>query len=485
MSTNGPTTESLHVSLAGLEEARVESALDVALQRLTELSGQASPGGHDQGQGERTVNFLVKVIDAISGADCRTAAAEKLVAVLASEAPDVAIRCAIGSHNLKRFYDHKLGWLGNESELFTQAADQWSEHDRPPQHIDIIEPDSDPNTEQREAPVARVLRAGGKIELHLPQPSGGGRFVVWIGQTDPSLQMSRVLTPLVGTIASVFWNRPARSWPAAFAGLGRRSKIVATAALVICAVAAIWPTHYRVACQARVDTISQRLISAPFEASLLATNVRPGDSVQEGDVLVELDGRPLRLERESLLAELQQASKEHDVALATRRIADAQQSKLKCVQFERKLELIDDRLNRLEVVSPISGVVVSGDLERYVGSSLQLGQTLMEVAPLDSMVIEVEVPEHEIGFVRDDSDARVRVAAIGGRSIRMRLDELFPAAEIRDDKNVFIGQIKVDNRDLQLKPGMRGEATVYGPLRPWIWSWVRSGVERGLWWIGY
>ena len=67
----------------------------------------------------------------------------------------------------------------------------------------------------------------------------------------------------------------------------------------------------------------------------------------------------------------------------------------------------------------------------------------------------------------------------------MPLGELFPRAEVRDDRNVFVGRIMVDNSKQRLRPGMQGEATTYGPLRPWIWSWVRGGIERALWWIGY
>ncbi len=227
------------------------------------------------------------------------------------------------------------------------------------------------------------------------------------------------------------------------------------------------------------------MVATPFEATLLHANVKPGDTVKAGDILVQLDGRPLRLEREAIEAEIQQISKEHDVALATRRIADAQQTALKRQQLSRQYELLSQRLGQLEVISPIDGVVVSGDLERFVGSPLERGQTLIEVAPMDKLIIEVEIPEYEIGYVSKGAETRIKIDAIGGKSIRLPLEEVYPSAELRDDRNVFIGRIKIDNADQKLKPGMRGDATTYGPLRPWVWSWVRGGIERTLWWIGY
>ena len=398
------------------------------------------------------------------------------------------MRCGIGAGKLSRFFDARLGWLGPESHLHEAAVGRWGDVGSSEQAdrwdaAGEIETEPTPTFQRNRIP--RVIRTSESLVLVLPEPDGDGLFVVWIDHDNLDLPEFGWLNDSVGIIAATFWSRPLYSWPGAVSRLRRRSGTLIDCALVCFSLIAVWPVPYRVACTARVDTMRQRIIASPFEASLLAANFRPGDTVQAGDTLVVLDGRPLRLERESIDAEIQQVSKEHDVALATGRIADAQQSRLKRQKLERRYEMLSDRLKRLEVVSPINGVVVSGDLERYVGSPLELGQTLMEIAPLDYMVVEVEIPAHEINYVHRDAETRVRIDSVGGKSLRMRLDELFPAAELRDDRNVFVGRIHVNNRELNLMPGMRGEAIAYGPLRPWIWSWVRGGVERVLWWIGY
>lgn len=227
------------------------------------------------------------------------------------------------------------------------------------------------------------------------------------------------------------------------------------------------------------------MVAAPFDATLLECRVRPGDHVSKDQVLVELDGRPLRLEREALKAESDHALKEREVALASRRIADAQQAELKQRQLERRVQLIDDRLARLQVRSPIQGVVVSGDLERFVGSPLETGQTLLEIAPLDRLSIEIEIPEYEIGYVASNATARIRFAAAGGRSMQANLQSVSPAAEIRDDSNVFVGRIELDQPDENLRPRMQGDASLYGPRRPLVWRLGRAVWERTLWWIGY
>ena len=144
-----------------------------------------------------------------------------------------------------------------------------------------------------------------------------------------------------------------------------------------------------------------------------------------------------------------------------------------------------DRLGRLDVTSPIDGVVISGELDKFVGAPLERGQGLLEIAPMAEMRIEVQIPDYEIGYVKPGTKTAVKLDAVGGPSMHLRIEDIFPSAELRDDQNVFIGQIRVENTDGTLRPGMLGEATAFGPPRPRVWSWVRPVFERGLWWLGY
>jgi multidrug resistance efflux pump len=234
-----------------------------------------------------------------------------------------------------------------------------------------------------------------------------------------------------------------------------------------------------------VDTLAQRIIAAPFEATLEQASVRPGDQVEDGELLLTLDGRPLRLELEAVEAEIQQISKEHNAALANNRIAEAQQLTLKQKRLDRNRDLLVGRLANLEVTSPIDGVVISGDLEKYTGAPLERGQTLLEIAPLATVRVELEIPDYEIGYVKRGAMASVKLDAISGRSLELQVEDIYPSAELRNDENVFIALVNVENQDGALRPGMLGKAIAYGPVRPRVWSWVRPVLEHGLWWMGY
>jgi biotin carboxyl carrier protein len=466
----------------------VADALDEAVAQLKAAAGHASPplsepshGGSltrqqfasnpaIASQSPSDAKATLDMIEAICGARDRREAIERIVHAIAPPGTSSTVRAGIGGRSLKSLFDCRLGWIGTGSSLFDHVARQWL--GRVSRSTEPVEPDTKIQT------------------VTLPATGGATKCEIWV-HDDPAA--IRWIEPVADTLGTVLFSRPARTIPILSAGLSgsNASKSnsavkfwVAGVALLI-VLTAVWPVRYRVAATVGVETLSGRFIAMPFEARLLEVNVKPGEQVTAGQSLLLLDGRPLRLELEGLQTELQQAVKEREAALASRRIADAQQASLEQKKLQRKIDLVSDRLQRLSVTSPIDGVVVSGDLRRHIGSPLELGQTLLEVAAMDSVAIELEIAEHEIGFVSKGMDTRVKIDAIGGESMDLELQEIYPAAEVREDRNVFIGRIEVPNVDGSLRPGMQGKAVAYGPLRPWIWSWVRGTVERCLWMIGY
>ncbi|TWU43039.1 HlyD family secretion protein [Novipirellula aureliae] len=407
---------------------------------------------------------LFEILGAMASSETRSDAIRSLTTELARQFPGTTVRCGIGGDRLRRLYDHRLGWLGPGSSPHQMAAKYWND----------AELDRTGVTETNES-----------LVICLPRIDRSMTCVVWIHPLRKSQVFTEWLRAIDQTLATVFWSRPQHTLPKAIRNLTRRSLLFIAVTIFFLGLVSLWPVRYRIACTARVKPMSQRMVAAPFEAVLLSSRIKPGTSVRAGDVLASLDGRPLRMEREAIAAEIQQAAKEHDTALATGKVAEAQQAKLRQRQLMRSFELLSDRLNRLQIVSPIDGIVISGELSQFVGAPLELGQSLFEIAPLESMTIEVEIPAYEIGYVKANADTRIRFPAVGGRSIEAPLSELYPAAEIRDDQNIFIGKVEVENRDGKLRPGLKGNATTYGPIRPWVWSWIRSKFERIVWWSGY
>lgn len=482
-------SDSASISAALDGSSSVTAALDEAVAQLKAAAGHTSPVSVEgsparqhysvdpaiAGQSPSDSKATLDLIEAICNAADRREALERIVRAISPPGTSSTVRAGLGSSNLKSLLDCRLGWIGSGSSLFDQVAGQWS--GRAARNTDLVDPDTKIQTV--------TLPSWDEDSTDESVKTTAFRCEIWV-HDDPAA--IRWIQPVAGTLGAVLFSRPARRIPllsGSRSGTSSAVKAWAAGMVLLVVLIAAWPVRYRVSAQVGVETLSGRFVAMPFAARLLDVMVKPGEQVTAGQSLLQLDGRPLRLELETLETELQQAAKEHNAALASRRIADAQQSSLEQKKLRRKIDLVTDRLQRLSVTSPIDGVVVSGDLRGHIGSPLELGQTLMEVAAMDSVAIELEIAEHEIGFITKGMDTRIKIDAIGGKSMDLLLQEIYPAAEMREDRNVFIGRIEVPNVDGSLRPGMRGKAVAYGPLRPWIWSWVRGIVERGLWMIGY
>lgn len=407
----------------------------------------------------------IEWIQLLVAADARSSAIESLAAQLTRYFGVSSVRIASGRAKIRRVYDHRMGWLTRESDLWRNSRELWELNPFDGEWLDQSE---------------EVLSIGLRLSEEVDE-----RCLIWLERPRQLTRSRDALSAPLKSMAMLIQRLPARkmTWMGLLFGRYPMRSIVALtmiATAILC-----FPVPYPVACVAKAEPVGERLVAAPFNAMLASCLVKPGDVVSVDQVLLVLDDKPLKLERESVYAELERAKKEREVALASHKIADAQQAELKQRRLDRQIQLLDTRLASLQVRSPIDGMIISGDLDRLTGAPLELGQALLEIAPLNQLSIELEIPEFEIGYIQEDSETRVRFPAAGGESIYSLLKWVSPAAEVRDDQNVFVAKFDYDNDENAVRPGMKGKAAAYGPLRPLCWRFVRSTYEQLLWWVGY
>jgi RND family efflux transporter MFP subunit len=251
----------------------------------------------------------------------------------------------------------------------------------------------------------------------------------------------------------------------------------ALAAAVLMSAAMALPLPYKIKCDCQVQPFTRRYIVAPFEGRLEKSLVKQGDFVTQGQLLARLDGRELRWELAGLVAERSRAAKQRDSAMATQKVADAQAAKLEMDRLDLKIQLLEHRIENLDVRSPIDGIVISGDLERAEGAPLTIGQTLFEVAPLDNMVVELAVPEADISYAHKGQGVTVRLDAYPERAWQAAITSIHPRAEIRQSQNAFIAEVHLDNANQELRPGMNGSAKVLGPRKPLAWNLFHKAAD--------
>jgi len=100
-----------------------------------------------------------------------------------------------------------------------------------------------------------------------------------------------------------------------------------------------------------------------------------------------------------------------------------------------------------------------------------------EIAPIDEMLIEVEIVEGDVSLTEEGMEVVARFTAYPGETFESTLDRIAPRSEMRSGRNVFVGEALYANSDSRLRPGMRGKVAVVGGREPFAWSLLRPAVN--------
>ena len=258
------------------------------------------------------------------------------------------------------------------------------------------------------------------------------------------------------------------------------SKVI-IGALILAGLMAI-PMPYRVKCECQLQPTQRRFVAAPYNGVLEKSLVEVGQVVSKDQVIATLDGRQLRIELVGLEAEFEGAKRRRDSAKAMREIARSQIARSEMKGLAAKIQLLNERIKILDVRSPIDGVIVAGDMEKAQGAPLEMGQNLFEVAPLETMVAEIGIPESEIHYVKRDDSVALKINSFPYQTWSGKVQQIHPRAEIVSDETVFIAEVEIDNAAGELRPGMEGNAKISTRWSPLGWNLFHNAWESVRYW---
>lgn len=264
----------------------------------------------------------------------------------------------------------------------------------------------------------------------------------------------------------------------------RRGAFAAGAAALVVGTLFL-PVSYRIRCRAQAEPIQRRYCLAPYDGLVEHTLAAPGDLVTAGQLVAKMDGRELGWELAGVSAEAEQKAKQRDIHLSSQAVADSILSALEMEQLAARRLLLGHRLDNLDLRSPIDGVVIGGSVDQRRNYPVTKGQVLYEIAPLHPLRIEIAVPAAELPHVRTGMRADIQINGETGLTRTGIIAKIRPRSEIRQNLNVFIAEVEVDNGDHQLRPGMEGGARIVGDRHALGWNLGHRLWERlvtACWW---
>jgi multidrug resistance efflux pump len=234
---------------------------------------------------------------------------------------------------------------------------------------------------------------------------------------------------------------------------------------------------YRVSARTVMEAAERRAAVAPFGGFLREAPARAGDVVRRGQVLATLDDRELRLERARWASQLDQYAKQQSGALAARNAAQVSIAGAQIAQAQAQLALVDDQLARMRVVAGFDGVVVTGDLSQAIGSPVERGQVLFEIAPLAAYRVVLQVDERDVSDVKVGQTGQLLLAAAVSEPLGFSVEKITPVSTAREGRNYFRVEAKLQGGAERLRPGMEGVAKVEIGRRHLVAIWLRPVID--------
>jgi hypothetical protein len=269
---------------------------------------------------------------------------------------------------------------------------------------------------------------------------------------------------------------PEHTWAKALAATG-------TLALILLFLP-IYP--YRVEGNFILRTDDVSFMTAPFEGYISKVVVRPGDAVESGGLLLQLDTTDLELEEVAAIADLSRFTREAEKARAANQLAEMRIAQAQSDQAQARLDLIRHRLNQAAIRAPYEAVLVEGDLRQRIGAPVKQGEALLKMARLSTLYVEAEVNERDVHEILERRTGEIAFVTQPKLKFPITIERIEPAAVAKDGQNVFLVRAHLEQSpEAWWRPGMSGVCKLDVEKRTLFWIISHRTVDflrMLLWW---
>lgn len=270
-------------------------------------------------------------------------------------------------------------------------------------------------------------------------------------------------------------------------------KIAIVVVMLLLVASMLIRVPYRVDADATLRPRVRQTVSVPFDGIVLSVgaNVEPGEQVQKGDLLVQLDTTELLLAISQADSELFEANTQAKAARLAGKLSEARQYEWRAASVRARLESLQVRLDRSRIVAPLSGTIIAGDIKERIGASMKLGDPIFEIAPMDDMIVVARVSDTDIKLLTDQIEssqepavAQIATKAYPSHPFDFEIETIVPLAAPDEGENAFEVRGRLLGETAWLRPGMEGLAKfdtgkrslmgiasrrIVDTLRIWLW----------------
>ncbi len=198
-------------------------------------------------------------------------------------------------------------------------------------------------------------------------------------------------------------------------------------------------------------------------------NVREGQSVAAGELLVKLDIQDLLIELKQKESTRQRIVAEMIKLQTEDRIAEFKIKETERISIDHEIELLASEIAHAEVRSTFPGVIVGEKLDELVGKPVSFGQELIKLVHADKTYVQFQIAQDDVQEIAPGQKVKFKVFGHPNLSFSEGITLASVSGEGRslsehDPTKYFFAVAEVpiqSETDKVLRPGMTGRGKIY------------------------
>jgi len=237
--------------------------------------------------------------------------------------------------------------------------------------------------------------------------------------------------------------------------------------------------EYKIEVTATLDTDNIAYIQAPYDSYIKNVNYYPGDEVEKGKTLIELDEEELLLKQLEMEADVIRYSREAEKARANNELADMNIAIAKVVQANASLKKVEYFLNQSKIKSPFNGVIIEGDKKELISAPVSKGDILLKIANSADIFIRFKISEKYIDEIDLNDKGELKLLSRPELYFPIKVTNIVPTAQVDGNNgNIFMLKAKtLAPIESWWRPGMSGVAKINVGERRVIWIITHKTID--------
>ena len=243
------------------------------------------------------------------------------------------------------------------------------------------------------------------------------------------------------------------------------------------------PWNHSIYLEAKFSSPQGRIYSAPIEGRIANVFVVPGQHIEQGTLLFEIDTAELQRD----LEEAKNQARQHRVrmvrALGEYDASAAAAAKLLLEAEEMSIKKLEQRIQSARVFAESPGVLVRGEGHLRVGERIPYGEAICQITPDSSREIQLRLDDDQAGDIQTGMPGWFAAKGEPDNKLPIEIVRIERQTAVEDGRNLVSAWARLDEAVESLPLGAEGYARVDTGEKPGWWILLHKPLRKLRWYL--